>query len=131
MELKECAVCDEEFTPKYYNQTLCVKAECKREASLRRNAKYYRKNKFDLLKEQVKKYGITVEDFNKMLEEQGGVCAICKSNCNINRRLCIDHCHTTGKVRGLLCSECNSGIGKLKDDKELLKSALAYLEERG
>lgn len=131
MQESECAVCNGKFTPEVYNQTLCSNAECKREAAVRRSAKYYRRNKLDLLKTQVKKYGITVEDFHRMLVEQGGVCAICRTNCNVNRRLCIDHCHVTGKVRGLLCSECNSAIGKLKDDKELIKNALNYLEERG
>lgn len=60
------------------------------------------------------KYGITLETFNKMLETQGGVCFICgKGNQGklINAPLSVDHCHETGKIRGLLCSPCNSRLG--------------------
>lgn len=73
------------------------------------------------------KYGITPEQYNSMLQAQGGVCAICKLPCKTYERLGVDHCHETKKIRGLLCLECNRGIGALKDDPALLDAAAAYL----
>jgi len=76
----------------------------------------------------IKKYGISPEDYNRMFNEQGGKCAICGSHqSEFNRSLSIDHCHTTGKVRMLLCINCNSLLGMAKDDKNILEKAQAYL----
>lgn len=78
-------------------------------------------------------YGITDEQFTEMFKEQGGVCAICKKPPHRKRKdgnpfvLSVDHCHTTGEVRGLLCSDCNFGIGKLKHDPALLRAAIEFL----
>jgi Recombination endonuclease VII len=58
-----------------------------------------------------------------MLAEQAGVCAIC----SLDLPLSIDHDHVTGEVRGLLCSNCNLGIGNLRDDPEIIGSAIRYL----
>lgn len=75
-----------------------------------------------------KAYGITLEDYNKMFSEQNGCCAICKRHqSEFKRPLFVDHCHSTGRVRGLLCSGCNSGIGMFEDSKEFLQSAIGYL----
>lgn len=83
-----------------------------------------------------KNYGITLATYNAMLEKQGGVCAICKNpeasfeqRFQRTRNLAVDHCHTTNKVRGLLCTKCNRGIGCFGDDVGLLNSAIAYLKE--
>lgn len=57
------------------------------------------------------RFGITVEEYFLMLERQGGGCAICGIRHNHKRRFCIDHCHKTNKVRGLLCNGCNIGLG--------------------
>jgi len=70
----------------------------------------------------------------KILEEQNGNCAICKNpetrkHRGKPRNLCVDHCHKTGIVRGLLCSRCNVTIGRLEDDPKLLRSAAEYLEK--
>ncbi len=76
-------------------------------------------------------YGITIEQYDEMLAAQGGVCAIC-GNAEADARLYklhVDHCHSTGKVRGLLCGACNRGIGNLGDDIDKLKSAIRYLEK--
>lgn len=74
-----------------------------------------------------REYGITLDDYERMLSEQGGACAICGALPGA-RRLAVDHCHKTGVVRGLLCTSCNVGIGNLADDPELLRSAIRYLE---
>ncbi|MDF0679191.1 MAG: endonuclease VII domain-containing protein, partial [Nitrosomonas sp.] len=73
-------------------------------------------------------YGISLTQYNKMLEDQGHRCKLCgtdepKGNRNT---FVVDHCHLTGKVRGLLCNHCNTGIGKLHDDPELLMKAADY-----
>ena len=74
-------------------------------------------------------YGITLEDYDRMYKEQNGVCKICSlpQVSKRNTRLCVDHDHGTGKVRGLLCDDCNRGIGLLKDDARLLDKASEYL----
>lgn len=72
-------------------------------------------------------FGITIEDRDRMFAEQDGLCAICKSDPHPVQGLQVDHCHATGRVRGLLCSKCNRGIGYFKDSPELLRRAAAYL----
>lgn len=79
-------------------------------------------------------YGITYKDYYKLLDDQGNKCAICNSvgvnNSRITSgKLFIDHCHATGKIRGLLCSKCNHGIGLLNDDVDLLHKAINYLNK--
>lgn len=76
-------------------------------------------------------YGLTVEEYENMLERQGGVCAICGSGewgGTKHRVPHVDHDHETGKVRGLLCGDCNFGLGKFKDDPDRLRAAISYLE---
>jgi hypothetical protein len=63
-----------------------------------------------------------------MLKDQNDVCAICFKECMFGKRLAVDHCHATGKVRGLLCSRCDTSIGKFEDSIELLESANKYLK---
>jgi hypothetical protein len=74
-------------------------------------------------------YDITLERFNELLAEQGGVCAICKKLevTSRTKRLVVDHDHKTGRVRGLLCHRCNCGLGYFKDDSSLISGALSYL----
>jgi len=72
-------------------------------------------------------YGVSREQFEDMLRKQEGVCAICHKPCNSKRRLSIDHCHATGRIRGLLCINCNHGLGHFKDSVELLTNARDYL----
>ena len=74
------------------------------------------------------------EQYQEMVDEKGECCEICgaktghKSKNGVECRLAIDHCHKTGKIRGLLCNRCNRGIGYLMDDIQLLKKAIKYLE---
>ena len=77
----------------------------------------------------IKRYGITLADYNRMFSDQEGLCGICgRHQIEFKNRLHVDHCHETGKVRELLCGECNTGIGSLQDDPELLRVAIEYLE---
>lgn len=74
-----------------------------------------------------KRYGITLDQYNDLLAQQGGVCAICKKACKSGRLLAVDHDHETGERRGLLCMNCNRAIGWLGDDPELIQAALDYV----
>ena len=88
-----------------------------------------------------RKYGIDLSEYDIMREEQGYCCLLCgrheddlpaRGNPAKGRPpdpLVVDHCHETGDVRGLLCSRCNDGLGKLCDDPEMLRKGIAYLEE--
>ena len=77
-------------------------------------------------------YGITIEDYVRMLEEQGGRCAICRTDepGGSGSRFAVDHDHKTGEVRGLLCKNCNTGIGLLQDNVLILEQAIRYLNEK-
>ena len=83
------------------------------------------------VKQRLRKYGLTVEQYNIMLSEQNGTCGICKLVCLTGRRLAVDHCHDTGRVRGLLCSNCNRGNGMLKESPKNLAASLRYLAKHG
>jgi hypothetical protein len=75
-----------------------------------------------------KNHGITKETYFKMLEDQNNVCKICKKEQHMkDRDLYIDHCHVTGKVRGLLCANCNTAIGMFNDSLELMQTAMDYI----
>jgi hypothetical protein len=73
-------------------------------------------------------YGISLEEYDAMLDRQGGVCAICKRKPDEGKALFVDHCHVTGRVRGLLCGKCNSVLAFGNDDPDILRAAIAYLQ---
>jgi hypothetical protein len=81
----------------------------------------------------IRTYGVTSEWYEKKFAEQGGVCAICGAQPDIERhgitRLAIDHDHDTGTVRGLLCNRCNAGMGIIGDSVKHLEDAAAYLKK--
>lgn len=74
----------------------------------------------------LKRFGLTPEQYDAMLAEQGGVCAICQRP-DADRRLAVDHDHATGRVRGLLCKSCNKALGAFRDSTDLLLRAVEYL----
>ena len=97
------------------------------EGRSRRSPTYYRK-------QNLRKYGLSVEDYIRLLEQQHGVCAICSQPepqiVNEKRRnLVVDHNHQTGKVRGLLCTTCNVGLGMMQEDPVRLHSMIRYTEQ--
>ena len=102
-----------------------VKEKCK---------KYYQDNS-DKLKESMRKaqyaqYGITAAEFDSISIAQGKACVICGERERNGKRLSIDHDHSTGKFRGLLCHRCNVGLGMFRDSEDLLSMAISYLRER-
>ena len=105
--------------------------------SIKKNKKWVKLNPDRKRNNDLKSlFGITLEDYNRMLEAQNGVCAICgkeetevDKRINKKRNVCVDHNHTTGKVRGLLCGKCNKMLGLIKDNKQALLNAINYLNK--
>lgn len=130
---KVCARCGEgksvsEFPTKkrggsigVYSYCYPCRAEYNREKNLQRTYEY---NRTANLK---RKFRLSSSDYNKMLESQGGKCAICGKE--PKKVLCVDHCHSSGAVRKLLCNHCNTLIGMAKEDINTLHNAIRYLEE--
>lgn len=74
------------------------------------------------------KFGITIDEYEAMLVQQGGGCAVCGRTNVDDRQLAVDHDHETGKIRGLLCHHCNVVLGHVKDDSARLRQLIVYLE---
>lgn len=108
-------------TPGLTRPTLC--GECRAQGTF-------------LDRRRASKYGLSIPEYKRLVEAQGGVCAICRrpetatTKAGTPKPLSVDHDHDTGEVRGLLCSTCNVGIGMFKDDPSLLRLAAAYLADR-
>lgn len=82
----------------------------------------------------LKVHGLTMEEFKSMSKAQNDVCAICSKphdESSMFKRLHVDHCHDTGKIRGLLCSRCNTALGLFKDDVQVMQKAIDYLVRCG
>ncbi len=79
----------------------------------------------------IRRYGITWREYEIMLAAQLGGCAVCGASSDRNKRLSVDHCHSTGKVRGLLCHRCNISLGLFKDDAARLRRAADYIDGKG
>jgi hypothetical protein len=121
---KECFVCGKTFITTSYHGKYCSR-ECQQGSKPVKSAKraYDLKTKFKL----------TQIEYNAMLDGQDGVCAICggveKVKVNgVTQRLAVDHDHKSGEIRGLLCINCNTGLGRFKDSKDLLTKAIKYLK---
>lgn len=109
------------FKPKLSELRMFLKSVKEKEKWMKAfNTRVYKERKLK------KKYGVSYWD---EFAKQRGVCAIRGSN-NNGKNLYFDHCHNTGKFRGLLCASCNCGIGHMKDDVSILISAVKYLQER-
>lgn len=96
--------------------------------------KKYRSENKDVIKNKIlkKKFNISLEEYNTMLQNQNHKCNICKTEkTELGRLLCVDHCHETGIIRGLLCDRCNRGIGVFKDNVILLTEAIKYIKNNG
>jgi len=77
-------------------------------------------------------FNISLFEYNELFTKQNGCCAICKKHqTEFKKRLAVDHCHKTGKIRGLLCATCNTALGQFKDLISNLKEAIIYLENHG
>lgn len=117
---RPCLKCGD--TVRYLSCRSC--ASCNRE-SMQKRGYSPKKNKAASL---MKLYGITLDDYDVMLKSQNGVCAVCHSSCKTGRSLAVDHCHSTGAVRGLLCANCNRAIGLFQEDRSRMTAAIAYID---
>ncbi len=140
MESKICTKCKIDKPSKDFRLRMdkklnswCKKCHTAWGVNKKRNTPAYRekaaitRRKYDLLK----KYGLTVEEWNELLLQQNGVCKICKEpkRNKTHKYLVVDHCHKTNKIRGLLCDSCNRAIGLFKDNVELMLKAIEYLQD--
>ena len=141
--MKKCKKCGA-----YKTRTKCKKKElvCKpciavaskvyrenHKESLKTKKQEYRKSNPDQWRNRnlVSNYGISLIEYNQKLEDQKGVCAVCKTQESSKRnvKLSVDHNHSTGKIRGLLCSRCNRSLGLLRDDFNVVLTMAKYLQE--
>lgn len=142
--MKTCTVCKETLDYSHFHNSKVTKDgygyRC-RQCDKKAREKYRETNRerFYLVSRRKNlkfQYGISLEEYEELLKAQGGCCAICGSfNNNTtgkkrNWNFSVDHCHESGKVRGLLCNNCNRGLGLLGDTEESLKKALNYLEKK-
>jgi hypothetical protein len=141
--MKTCTVCKQDKPLCSYHKSKRSKdgygyrcKGCDKEA--RKDYRERNKDRFALVsrKKQLKhKYGISLSDYDRMFKEQQGCCKICGTSENkvTGRKtvlnFAVDHCHQTGRVRGLLCNQCNRALGLFKDDPSLLQKAVKYLME--
>lgn len=114
---KYCNDCKNEYARKYRREN------SERINEKRRLKRVGKSTRYDNLKQ---KYGLTKEEYASLLSRQNFLCAICKSEC---KKLHVDHCHVTNRVRGLLCPQCNTGLGKLGDTSTTVYKAYLYLKE--
>ena len=124
--MKRCKICKEvKNDDEFYRNTGKKCKSCYRKYTKEHLYKYKHLRHGYRLK---MKYGITKLDYQELLNQQGGGCAICgKPESEFKYPLNVDHDHETGFVRGLLCPKCNTAIGYLNDDKELIARALNYM----
>lgn len=140
LDFKVCYKCNEtkslndfyeDGVKKGRKRNICKKCSSK-EAAKKSNKRY--KNDPNFRKKAQgwslkRHYGITMDDYNMMFNDQDGKCKICeKHQSELTRTLFVDHCHETNIIRGLLCVNCNTIIGHAKDNIETLKKAIEYLE---
>lgn len=127
-DLRVCSCCGElKDRDNFYVQTGRLVTRCKKcfsDKGKLRTPEDYRRSRLKT------KYNLTPEAWQTIFEIQGGVCAICKQPPNKSKPFHVDHNHTTGKVRGLLCSNCNVAIGMLQDSPTVAQSATDYLKSQ-
>jgi len=128
----ECVECAKEKSLSFLNENREKITNKRREKHKTEEWKEYKKTKEYKDKKkciQLKHmYGITLEDYNKMLKKQNYTCKICPTKYTEKKKLVVDHCHTEGHVRGLLCGKCNIGLGQFDDNIEKMLEAINYLK---
>ena len=120
---RRCSVCDREAKQRYsqthdrreYHQQHNQKAEVK----ARKRDEYLRRT-----------YGITLVEEQAMIAQQNGLCACCGGPPTDHRGLVVDHCHRSGKIRGMLCDRCNRALGVVDDDPALLRKLISFVTDR-
>ncbi len=123
--MKECKTCGEVKGPEEYTPrpTGLPSIHCKECVRVKDRARWIERKPKVAIYKRLKNYGLTEEAYQSMLIGQDYQCAICFNE----EKLYVDHCHTVGHVRGLLCNTCNLLLGHAKDNTVLLESAVKYL----
>lgn len=133
--MKECTKCHvekplDEFSNVKIKERIYKQSACKKCRSDYRNAKRKANPNKETLRKRIQrlksKYGISLDTYNEIYLEQEGKCKICNEP---SKKLDVDHCHNTMKIRGLLCSKCNIGLGHFKDSSESMLRAIQYLKD--
>lgn len=124
-----CKFCNSKFIKTIHNKKYCSN-KCSIQGkyiSKKNNPSYKRTNQIQNLK---KNFNISIEEYNQMLVNQNGLCLICgKHYSEFKRNLAVDHCHITGKIRGLLCINCNRGLGAFEDNIQFLQNSINYINK--
>lgn len=132
---KQCNFCYQTFPLQNFFKSSKSKdgfgAYCKK-CKVLKNSKSWKANKHKHLDARknshlIRTYSISLKEYKAMLNKQDGLCAICFGKNKDKRKLSVDHCHKTGKIRGLLCTKCNQAIGLFNDDPAILVRARKYL----
>ncbi len=140
---KPCLVCDQLFQPYRETSLICKEYSCKREMYNIRWRKWrdqpgsaekikeardtWREEGGPRRTELLRKYNLTLEEYDNLLKKTGG-CQICGKSEADGVKLVVDHCHQTNKLRGILCRGCNASLGQLGDTLESIQNAIEYLE---
>lgn len=142
--MSKCIDCNKQYMKKYYkdNEIKLKKASEKNRLSRLPELKIYNENyrfsNYRVARNNRLKYtyGISIEDFEKLSEKQNHLCAICgnpqiqnKRHNNEKTPLAVDHCHSTNKIRELLCSNCNGALGLFKDNITVMNKAIEYIKK--
>lgn len=143
--MKICTGCGEEkdlrdfYVERYYKGKPYYNSRCKPCAVIK--ARKWKAKKYGSAKRGTRalwlkgKYNLDIEEYDKRLEAQGGICPICKRSPEEHPKATrykyfpVDHCHKTGAIRGIICHDCNLALGLLQEDTERMKRLIAYLEE--
>ncbi len=129
MSLKErtCKACKRDYVPTGANQKYCKPCGVENAKRIGKECdkRLYKK------KGRIKTFGLTEQQYDQMLSTQDECCAICgKHQKEFKRSFAVDHCHTTEKIRGLLCMKCNLLLGYANDNIDILASAIRYLDRK-
>lgn len=134
--MKTCKKCQRELELSAFGKNKQYKdglmSTCRTCVNAKIRKQYYDSKQHRNLK-YLSRYGITLEEVEAMAIKQNSLCPICDKECgflmgNRANAFVVDHCHDTGKIRGLICSTCNRAMGFMRDNPELLRKAAAYLE---
>ena len=139
--MKECLDCKKDISDRHRGTKRCK--ECYKKKNNKRALEYYSENRDKIIKYN-KQYildnpdksiqynwkkqgmvGMTVKRYDELFKNQEGCCAICGNTSK--KRLSVDHNHETGEIRALLCGKCNTGIGQLQDNEDIVRKALEYI----
>lgn len=125
--VKNCSRCQQEKPlAEFHKRKNSFRPECKQCRSVWMKEYYQRTREAKATYSRKYRYNITEDVYQQLRTEQKDSCKICGEVSN-SRELAVDHCHETGKIRGLLCSNCNTGIGLFLDDPSRLQAAIEYL----